>query len=117
MQSYFQTPMQQYNGFSNGLLGLVSPNNTPVPTSNGGFNGYCIFIYNIPPTADEQFLYQTFAQFGTVTSTHVMRDQQRRSKGYGFANMPNIYEAQRAVAMLNGKNFYGKILQVSFKNN
>lgn len=36
-------------------------------------------------------------------------------KGYGFVTMPNYEEAERAIECLNGYNYAGKPLQVSFK--
>lgn len=80
-----------------------------------GFQGYCIFVYNIPQEADESFLFELFKRFGTVSSIRVMRDQQMKSKGFGFANMLSLMEAQRAISALNGVEVCGKKLQVSFK--
>lgn len=41
--------------------------------------------------------------------------QKNMGKGYGFVTMPNYEEAERAIECLNGYNYAGKPLQVSFK--
>ena len=32
------------------------------------------YVQNLPPTADELFLYKTFSPFGAITSVQVVRD-------------------------------------------
>lgn len=83
-------------------------------SGRSGDKGYCLFIYNIPSAADDGFLVKLFNQFGTVLSAKVKRDQ-GVSRGYGFVNMANRAEAERAVNTLNGQTLYEKQLQVSFK--
>lgn len=79
-----------------------------------GDKGYCLFVYNIPATADDTFLVGLFKQFGTVLSARVVQEQ-GVNKGYGFVNMANRDEATKAVDSLNGLTIYEKPLQVSFK--
>eukprot|EP00727_Mastigamoeba_balamuthi_P012311 m51a1_g7702 putative elav-like protein 2-like isoform x5 (564) ;mRNA; r:77387-80089 len=84
--------------------------------SGGGFHGYCLFIYNLPSETDEAFVYRLFSPFGAVASVRVARDMSTGlCKGYGFANMFQLEDAQRAVLGLNGQVCAGKVLQVSFK--
>ena len=115
---------QRYNPFSSGNAmqggGMQSPmQGNSIPSLAGGdHEGHVLFVYNIGTDTDEGTLWQLFAQFGCVAKANVIRDAAKGvGKGYGFVTMPNIMEAQSAVQSLNGYRFYGKPLQVSFKNN
>ncbi|KAF4089469.1 hypothetical protein AMELA_G00066450 [Ameiurus melas] len=78
--------------------------------------GWCIFIYNLGPDADEGILWQMFGPFGAVTNVKVIRDfNTNKCKGFGFVTMTNYEEAAVAIASLNGYRLGDKILQVSFK--
>jgi RNA recognition motif-containing protein len=62
-----------------------------------------IFISNISFKVREQSLSELFSQFGEVTSVRIIKDKEtRRSKGYGFVEMPNDAEATAAINALNG---------------
>lgn len=80
------------------------------------YGGACMFIYHLPPEANESDLYQLFTLYGTVISTKVMRDPETgESKGYGFVNVSKRDEADRAIEAINGKPLWGKFLAVSHK--
>ncbi|TSL47691.1 ELAV-like protein 1 [Bagarius yarrelli] len=91
--------------------GLSGPN-----MGGGAQAGWCIFIYNLGPDADEGILWQMFGPFGAVTNVKVIRDfNTNKCKGFGFVTMTNYEEAAVAIASLNGYRLGDKILQVSFK--
>lgn len=78
--------------------------------------GWCIFVYNLSPEADESVLWQLFGPFGAVTNVKVIRDfTTNKCKGFGFVTMTNYDEAAMAIASLNGYRLGDRILQVSFK--
>lgn len=83
--------------------------------SSGDFSGVCIFIYNLPPDLDVNFLRSLFTQYGTVINAKVPRNANGKSKGYGFVNYKSMDEAKRAIAAMNGCQISGKILKVSLK--
>ncbi|NXQ46638.1 ELAV3 protein, partial [Catharus fuscescens] len=81
-----------------------------------GGAGWCIFVYNLAPEADESVLWQLFGPFGAVTNVKVIRDfATNKCKGFGFVTMTNYEEAAVAIASLNGYRLGERVLQVSFK--
>ncbi|XP_021238623.1 ELAV-like protein 3 isoform X5 [Numida meleagris] len=81
-----------------------------------GAPGWCIFVYNLAPEADESVLWQLFGPFGAVTNVKVIRDfTTNKCKGFGFVTMTNYEEAAVAIASLNGYRLGERVLQVSFK--
>ncbi|KAK1154005.1 ELAV-like protein 3 isoform X1 [Acipenser oxyrinchus oxyrinchus] len=105
------------------LLPRFSPITIDSMTSLAGVNltgpsgaGWCIFVYNLSPEADESVLWQLFGPFGAVTNVKVIRDfTTNKCKGFGFVTMTNYDEAAMAIASLNGYRLGDRVLQVSFK--
>lgn len=57
---------------------------------------------------------ELFAQAGTVVSAQVMIDKMSgRSRGFGFVEMSNDEETQKAIEMLNGYDIEGRKLIVN----
>ncbi|XP_049590803.1 ELAV-like protein 2 isoform X5 [Syngnathus scovelli] len=84
----------------------------------GHSSGWCIFVYNLAPDADESILWQMFGPFGAVTNVKVIRDfNTNKCKGFGFVTMTNYDEAAVAIGSLNGYRLGDRVLQVSFKTN
>ncbi|KAJ4825388.1 poly(A) binding protein Pab2 [Turnera subulata] len=75
-------------------------------TDKSKFNN--VFVKNLAETTTEDELKKTFGEFGTITSTVVMRDGDGKSKCFGFVNFENADDAARAVEALNGKKFDDK---------
>ncbi len=72
-----------------------------------------IYVGNLAYTVRDEELRATFEPFGTVVSAEVIFDKRtRRSRGYGFVEMSQDAEAQRAITALNGKELYGRELRV-----
>ncbi|XP_013879765.1 ELAV-like protein 3 isoform X2 [Kryptolebias marmoratus] len=105
------------------LFPRFSPITIDSMTSLAGVNltgptgaGWCIFVYNLSPEADESVLWQLFGPFGAVTNVKVIRDfTTNKCKGFGFVTMTNYDEAAMAIASLNGYRLGDRVLQVSFK--
>jgi len=82
----------------------------------GALNTFCLFVYNLPPESDDNYLYQLFGPYGAVANVKVVRDPSSNlCKGFGFVNMVKGEDAQSAIAALNGAQIGTKTLQVSFK--
>ncbi|MEW6364493.1 MAG: RNA-binding protein [Acidobacteriota bacterium] len=76
--------------------------------------GKKLFVGNLPYTATDQFLQDTFSQCGTVESAKVISDRDTgRSKGFGFVEMSSEAEAAEAIRRLNGSNYEGRALTVN----
>lgn len=64
-------------------------------------------------TTDGQ-LKDFFSQAGAVDSAVVITDKfSGRSRGFGFVEMPNDEEAQKAIETLNGKELDGRTIVVN----
>jgi len=73
-----------------------------------------IYVGNLSFKTTEAELRQTFEAFGTVSSASVITDRATgRSRGFGFVEMPNADEGQRAVEAMNGANLGGRDLTVN----
>ncbi len=73
-----------------------------------------IYVGNLPYSAEDQDLNDLFSEHGSVTSARVIMDREMgRSKGFGFVEMPDDAEAERAVEGLNGFDFQGRSLRVN----
>lgn len=72
-----------------------------------------IYVKNIDAEVTEEEFRDLFAQFGNVTSAVVQRDDEGRSRGFGFVNFETHEEAQRAVESLHDFDLKGKKLFVT----
>jgi len=80
--------------------------------------GHIVFAYNIGPMTGEDDVRQLFELYGTVVKVDVIWDYAKnQGKGFAFVTMPDFEEASYAIQQLNGYNYAGKPLQVSFKSN
>jgi hypothetical protein len=76
--------------------------------------GKRIFVGNLPFSATDQVLQETFAQYGVVESAKVITDRMSgRSKGFGFVEMATDAEAQAAIEKLNGAEYEGRTITVN----
>lgn len=73
-----------------------------------------IYVGNISFQTSDADLEQLFAEYGRVDRANVVMDRQTgRSRGFGFVEMSNDAEAQKAIAELNGKELGGRTLTVN----
>lgn len=73
-----------------------------------------IFVGNINYKLTNEGLEQIFTPFGTVSSARVIMDRMTgRSKGFGFVEMPNDEEAQKAISSLHETEVMGRKLIAS----
>ena len=59
----------------------------------------------------EQDLRQALSQYGTVVSVRILRDQQKQSRGVGFARMNDKEQCQAIINRFHNQNFPGSQLQ------
>ena len=62
-----------------------------------------IFVANFPLTTTEKELRQTFASFGHVASSEIIKDMLSGRPRFAFVEMPFKDEACSAIKKLNGK--------------
>jgi len=73
-----------------------------------------IYVGNISFQTSDSDLEQLFAEYGQVDRANVVMDRQTgRSRGFGFVEMANDAEAQKAITELNGKDIGGRALTVN----
>jgi RNA recognition motif-containing protein len=76
--------------------------------------GKKLYVGNLPFTATEQVLADTFAECGTVESAKIITDRDTgRSKGFGFVEMSSDSEAQEAISKFNGADWGGRPMTVN----
>lgn len=73
-----------------------------------------LFVGSLPFTTTSDDLGQLFAKAGQVVSAVVITDKMSgRSKGFGFVEMANDEEADKAVKELNGQEIEGRKIVVA----
>ncbi|TWF33636.1 RNA recognition motif-containing protein [Chitinophaga polysaccharea] len=73
-----------------------------------------IFVGNLNRQTTEQQLAELFSPFGIVRSIKVIMDNYTgRSKGFGFIEMPDDAEAERAIRELNSTSFDTQVIVVN----
>lgn len=73
-----------------------------------------IYVSNLSWGTKSDSLHDLFAQFGEVTSANIVTDRETgRSRGFGFVEMPEDEDAQKAIDALNGTDFEGKTINVN----
>ena len=76
-----------------------------------------LYVGGLSYSTTSETLREYFAQCGTVESASVITDKfSGQSRGFGFVEMSNAEEAQRAIADLNGKDLDGRKLTVNLSN-
>jgi RNA recognition motif-containing protein len=73
-----------------------------------------IFVGSLPFSIEEADLRESFEAYGTVDSVKIISDKfTGRSKGFGFVEMSNDDEAQKAIDELNGATVQGRAIVVN----
>src|SRR2546425_1951221 len=73
-----------------------------------------IFVGNLAYTTTEEDLAQLFHPYGEIERVQILTDRHtRRSRGFGFVEMPDTTEAKTAIAGLNGTVLEGRPVTVS----
>jgi RNA recognition motif-containing protein len=73
-----------------------------------------IFVGSLPFSLGEADLRESFEAYGAVDSVKIITDKfTGRSKGFGFVEMTNDDEAQKAIDELNGATVQGRAIVVN----
>ncbi len=73
-----------------------------------------LFVGGLSFKTTEQGLADAFAKAGTVLSAIIITDRMtHRSKGFGFVEMENDADADKAIAMYNNQELDGRTVVVN----
>ena len=73
-----------------------------------------IYVGNLSRDLTESDLREAFAAFGEVSSASIIKDKfSGETRGFGFVEMPNKEEADKAIASLNGRDLKGRTATVN----
>ena len=73
-----------------------------------------LYVGNLPHSTTETELRTVFEAHGSVDKVTIATDRETgRSRGFGFVEMTNSSEADKAVAALNGTELGGRTLTVN----
>lgn len=77
-------------------------------------NAVEIYVGNLSYEMGNSELRKEFEKFGIVTSARIITQRNsRKSKGYGFVEMPHRSEAEEAIRALNNKEIKGRKIHVN----
>ena len=73
-----------------------------------------IFVGNLSFGATEDALRTLFEAYGTVDRVNIVTDRDSgQPRGFGFVEMTNDAEGDKAIAALNGTDFDGRTMNVN----
>ena len=73
-----------------------------------------LYVGGLPYSTTDSTLKDIFGAAGTVESATIIIDKMtNRSKGFGFVEMSTDEEAQKAIELLNEKDFEGRKMIVN----
>ena len=73
-----------------------------------------LFVGSLPWAVDDQKLKEVFEPHGNVVSAKVVTDRNSgRSRGFGFVEMENAEDAQKAMSELNDSEMDGRNIVVN----
>ncbi|KAF9687038.1 hypothetical protein SADUNF_Sadunf02G0052200 [Salix dunnii] len=80
--------------------------------ANGSPKFTNVYVKNLSETTSDEDLKTIFSSYGAITSAIVMKDQNGKSRGFGFVNLQSPDSAAAAVEKLNGTTFSDKVWYV-----
>ena len=73
-----------------------------------------IFVGNLSFNATESAVRTMFEEYGTVDRVNIVTDRDTgKARGFGFVEMGDDAEGERAIAALNGRDLDGRALNVN----
>ncbi|XP_047308723.1 glycine-rich RNA-binding protein 4, mitochondrial-like [Impatiens glandulifera] len=74
-----------------------------------------LFVGGLSWSVDEKSMKDAFSSFGEVTEVRIMYDKETgRSRGFGFVKFSKGGDARSAKDAMDGKEFVGRPLRISF---
>jgi RNA recognition motif-containing protein len=73
-----------------------------------------LYVGNLAFSVTEENLKEIFSEFGKIESVNLIKDKfSGQSKGFGFVEMPDHAEADKAIKALNGSMQQGRPIKVN----
>lgn len=73
-----------------------------------------IYVGQLPYNVNEDELREMFTEYGEIASLNLVKDRfSGQSKGFGFIDMPNNSEADKAIKALNKSSLKGREIKVN----
>lgn len=73
-----------------------------------------LFVGSLPWSINDKALQQTFEAHGAVVSAKIITDRETgRSRGFGFVEMVNPTDAEKAIRSLNNSEIDGRNIVVN----
>ena len=73
-----------------------------------------VFIGNLDYGVTEESIRSLFEQYGTIERVNLIRDRDTgQSRGFGFVEMTDPAEADRAISALNGSTLGSRAIKVN----
>jgi RNA recognition motif-containing protein len=73
-----------------------------------------IYVGNLSFGATEEAVRSLFEAYGTVERVNIVTDRDsHQPRGFGFVEMTNDREGDKAIAALNGKDLDGRALNIN----
>lgn len=73
-----------------------------------------LYVGNLPWSVDDAKLAEIFSKYSSVTAANVIKDRETgRSRGFGFVELSDDEEADRAVREMNDADIDGRKLVVN----
>jgi RNA recognition motif-containing protein len=73
-----------------------------------------LFVGSLPWSVNDKTLQETFEAHGTVISAKIITDRDTgRSRGFGFVEMTNPTDAEKAIRSLNNSELDGRNIVVN----
>ena len=73
-----------------------------------------LYVGNLAFSATEEDLKEIFSEFGEIESVNLIKDKfSGQSKGFGFVEMPDNVEADKAIKALDGSMQQGRPIKVN----
>ena len=73
-----------------------------------------IYVGNLDYSVTEDGLKNAFSEYGDVSSVNIIKDKYSgQSKGFGFVEMSDNSEADKAMKALNGSQLKGRGIKVN----
>jgi len=73
-----------------------------------------MYVGNLAFSVTEDDLNTAFSEFGEVESVNIITEKYSgQSKGFGFVEMPDNSEADKAIKALNGSELKGREIKVN----
>ena len=71
-----------------------------------------VFAKNIDESVSDEDFVNMFSPFGKITSASLQKDEDGKSRGFGFVNFETHEDAQKAVDEMHNKEVNGKVMFV-----